>query len=337
MTGRVSRFIVECWYRGCVWLNLLRPLSWLFGMLVRLRRQAYASGRLPSQFLPVPIIVVGNITAGGSGKTPLVVWLVEFLRQAGYRPGVVSRGYGGRARNWPQQVRPDSDPVTVGDEAVLLARRCACPVAVGPDRVAAVRAMLEHTDVNVVISDDGLQHYAMRRDIEIAVIDGDRRHGNGRLLPAGPLREPVTRLEEVDLVVANGHARRGEYGMSQHSEMVRSVLDENKKRGLDRFRGETVHAVAGIGNPRRFFKALRARGLELKEHAFADHYRYKSGELDFADEAPILMTEKDAVKWRRFADTRAWYVPVSVQMNPHFGPRVLKLLTEWSEHGQETA
>ena len=197
------------WYSTSTPLLLL-PFEWLFRLLVLLRRLAFRLGLKPSYALPVPVIVVGNISVGGTGKTPLVVWLVSLLRKAGYHPGIVSRGYGGKAERWPQQVRPDSDPQTVGDEPVMLAQRCACPIVAAPDRVAAAKLLLKHTKCDLIITDDGLQHYRLKRDIEIVVVDGERRFGNGHCLPAGPLREPQSRLAEVDFVIANGLAGRGD-------------------------------------------------------------------------------------------------------------------------------
>jgi tetraacyldisaccharide 4'-kinase len=273
----------------------------------------------------VPVIVVGNITVGGSGKTPLVIWLVDFLRKAGYKPAIISRGYRGKASSWPQQVRPDSDPVVVGDEAVLLARRCDCPIAVGPDRSASVEALLQHTDCNIIISDDGLQHYALERDIEIAVVDAVRRYGNGCLLPSGPLREPIERLEDVDFIVSNGIAGHGEYAMSLGLNTACN-LATGETCELNNFIDTTVHAVAGIGNPKRFFNALRQQGLKLREHAFADHHHFEAGDLEFDNTAPVLMTEKDAVKCKRFAHSQYWYVPVEAELNKHFGPRLLAAL-----------
>ncbi|MCC9002187.1 MAG: tetraacyldisaccharide 4'-kinase, partial [Candidatus Competibacter sp.] len=199
---------------------LLWPLSLLFGLVARIRRFLYRNNVLKSVGLSVPVIVVGNISVGGTGKTPLVAQLVELLRDAGYKPGVVGRGYGGQSTQWPRSVMADSDPVQVGDEPVLLARRCRCPVVVGPDRVVAAQLLYETYDCNVIISDDGLQHYRLRRDIEIAVVDGFRRFGNAACLPAGPLREPPSRLREVDFVVSNGAARGQEYLMSLCGEIA---------------------------------------------------------------------------------------------------------------------
>ncbi len=318
--------LTKLWYRKSLWPWLLLPLSGLFRSLVALRRMAYRSGLLRSQTLPVPVIVVGNISVGGTGKTPLVAWLARFLQQQGYRPGIVSRGYRGRARHWPQQVRPDSDPCMVGDEAVLLARRSGCPMAVGPDRVAAARALLEHSDCNLILSDDGLQHYALARDIEIAVVDGVRRFGNGHCLPAGPLREPVSRLEEVDMVVSNGLGGRLEYPMKLRLGEARQLLDPAVRRPLDSFRTDSLCALAGIGHPRRFFTELRRHGLKFSERAFPDHHAFSAAELDCGPDVTVLMTEKDAVKCSRFAGPQHWYIPVDAEPVAAFGQRLLALL-----------
>ena len=320
--------LARLWYTPSPLVLPLVPLSWLFRLLVALRRIAYRAGVLPSHRLPVPVIVVGNITVGGTGKTPLVIWLVEHLRGLGYRPGVVSRGHGGRARSWPQQVRPDSDPAVVGDEAVLLARHCQCPMAVGPDRVAAARALVEHHEVDVIVSDDGLQHYALQRDIEIAVIDGVRRFGNGYCLPAGPLREPRGRLERVDLVVANGIGGRLEYGMRLKSGDAWRLDDPRQRRELRAFADSPVHAVAGIGHPERFFTSLEGLGLQVIPHAFPDHHAFDARDLAFAtDDTPLLMTEKDAVKCQSMDGLRAWVVPVRAQLDERFPPQLDRLLS----------
>jgi tetraacyldisaccharide 4'-kinase len=270
---------------------------------------------------------VGNLTTGGTGKTPLVTWLVDFLRASGYRPGVIARGYKGRARHWPQPVRADSDPLIAGDEAVLLAVRCGCPIVVGPDRVAAARALLEQGECDLIVSDDGLQHYALERDIEIAVIDGERRFGNGFCLPAGPLREPPGRLTEADLVVVNGSGRPGEYPMTMRLERAVSLESGIDPRELASFDRQWVHAVAGIGNPGRFFARLRQAGIRLEEHVFPDHHVYVAEVLEFGDDRPVVMTEKDAVKCRNLGLRNSWYIPVTIEMTAEFGARVLDLLS----------
>lgn len=316
----------ELWYASSFTSLLLAPLGWLFCFLATLRRMAYRLGLLTIQRMPVPVIVVGNITVGGTGKTPLVAWLARFLKQVGYTPGIVSRGYGGRNENRVQTVGSDSDPAMAGDEAILLARRSGCRVVVGADRVAAARALLEQGYCDVIISDDGLQHFRLGRDVEIAVIDGVRRLGNRRCLPAGPLREPVRRLRHVDIVVVNGAREEGAYSMHLTGFEAVNLLDEGLSRPLAEFRGDEVHAVAGIGNPVRFFSQLRENGLHAVEHPFPDHYPYQPVDLAFTDGRPLLMTEKDAVKCRGFAQSHFWYVPVEARLDKGFGERVLALL-----------
>jgi tetraacyldisaccharide 4'-kinase len=313
------------WYRKSTWLWLLWPVSLLFALLAGLRRWFYRIEILAAYRPPVPVIVVGNITVGGSGKTPLVVWLSNYLREQGLRPGIVSRGYGGSARQWPQDVTADSDPVLVGDEAVLLAGRTNCPMVVAPDRSAAVRRLLAQHDVNVIISDDGLQHYALARDIEIAVVDGKRRLGNGLCLPAGPLRESARRLKKVDFVVSNGSAHSGEWSMNLQGDEAVS-LKSGTPRKLAEFSDLPVHAVAGIGNPVRFFDFLRQSGLEPICHPFSDHHPYNAGDLEFAGSNQVLMTEKDAVKYRPFSGAHHWFVPVTATLPDAFGPKIIASL-----------
>ena len=318
--------LVNYWYRRSPWLMLLTPAALVYCGLVRMRRSFYRSGLLVRQRIPVPVVVVGNLTAGGTGKTPLVSWLVEFLRVSGYRPGVIARGYKGRARHWPQRVHADSDPRVTGDEAVLLAGRCGCPVVVGPDRVAAAQALLAQADCDLIVSDDGLQHYGLQPDVEIVVIDGMRRFGNGFCLPAGPLREPPGRLTEVDLVVVNGSGGPGEYSMTMRLEWAISLDRCIGSRALSSFKGQSVHAVAGIGNPARFFADLRQAGIRPEEHAFPDHHAYVAADLEFDDDRPVMMTEKDAVKCRNFGLGNGWYIPVTIEMTAEFGGRLLDLL-----------
>jgi len=318
--------LTSLWYGSHPLSIVLLPLSVLFRIVVSVRRFAYKSGVLHSHKLPVPVIVVGNITVGGTGKTPLVIWLVEALRAAGHQPGVVSRGYGGNAEVWPQAVNADSDPAMVGDEPVLIARRAACPVVVAPQRVAAARRLIADYACDVVVCDDGLQHYALRRDAEIAVIDGERRLGNGRCLPAGPLRETAARLRSVDLIVLNGAASSGECGMQLSGSVAQSLAGPPRERDLGEWRGTTVHGVAGIGNPGRFFAHLRGQGLNVVEHPFPDHHRFQAADLHFEDDLPVIMTEKDAVKCRGFAGPQHWYVPVSARIDGDCQQRLQRLI-----------
>jgi tetraacyldisaccharide 4'-kinase len=328
----VTNFVNEIWYGRHPLALALAPLGSLYRICGSLRRRAYQSGLLGSYRAPVPVIVVGNLTVGGTGKTPLVIWLAGYLKSMGYKPGVLARGYGGRARSWPQQVRPDSDPYTVGDEAIVIARRAHCPVAVGPDRRASAQALVEHADCDVLISDDGLQHYALERDIEIAVIDGVRRFGNGRCLPAGPLREPVSRLREVDMIVTYGVAGRGEFAMRYITTHALNVRHREQSVNLELLAPEPVHAVAAIGHPERFFTSLRSRGLRLIAHAFPDHHRFTPADLAFGDDLPILMTEKDAVKCESFATPQTWFVPATAELPEVFATRLETLLGRGS-HG----
>jgi tetraacyldisaccharide 4'-kinase len=242
----------------------------------------------------------------------------------------LSFGYGGKHRDAVCHVTESSDPQVVGDEAVLLAKRAACPMVIGVDRVAAVKELLAHTDCDVVISDDGLQHYRLGRNIEIAIVDGNRRFGNEHMLPAGPLREPVERLQQVDFVIAQQQALPGEYKMTLVGKEAERVTQKDARKSLQSFNQTEVHAVAAIGNPTQFFRALRAEGLNLREHVFPDHYVYQSSDFNFGDSLPIMMTEKDAVKCTAFADERFWYLPVTAAVDETFANALLKKLGETS-------
>ena len=290
------------------------PLAWLYGALTALRRALYRIGWLRSTRLAVPVVVVGNLTAGGTGKTPLTLALVDALTARGWRPGVVSRGYGGMQRE-PALLGDDPDPTQFGDEPCLI-RASGAPVAVGRDRPAAAALLLE-AGCNVVIADDGLQHYALARDVEICVIDGARRFGNGRLLPAGPLREPLSRLRQVDFRVCNGAAGEGEYAMRLDGGTAVSIAD-GVIRPLASFAGTPVHAVAAIGHPDRFFDSLRAQGLDVLGRAFADHHAFVPEDLAFVGDAPLLMTDKDAIKCQAFARPGWWRVPVRAALDDGF-------------------
>ena len=317
LKNRITHHLENAWYGRTGLTLLFRPLSWLFIVIVTLRRFAYRYGVFKAVKLPVPVIVIGNISVGGTGKTPLVIWLANYLQQAGYKPGIVSRGYGGKARQWPQQVRPDADPIMVGDEAVVISRRTRCPMAVGPDRVAACQALLKYANIDIIISDDGLQHYRLDRDIEILVIDGIRRFGNGYCLPAGPLRELPSRKTEVDFIVTNGIAAQGEIPMKYLAQQAINLLSDEQKP-LSDFKNEQITAIAGIGNPDKFFNFLRSAGLRINSIAYADHYHFTEASLSFADTQVLLMTEKDAVKCRRFAKPGWWYLPIDIELPDEF-------------------
>lgn len=324
----------------------LLPLSWLFSLVSRLRRYAYVVGLFPTKKLPVPVIVVGNISVGGTGKTPLVIWLARHLQDLGYKPGIISRGYGGKATEWPLPVVPQSDPTQVGDEPVMLASRTGCPLWVGPDRPAAARALLATADCDILISDDGLQHYALHRDLEIVVLDGVRGLGNGLSLPAGPLREAPSRLAQADLVIANGPSTPvlatfglttlADYRMNLVPGQLINLAAPSLAVGLDYFEDQPVHAMAGIGNPERFFDTLRAAGLRPRTHSFPDHHRFREAEITPDDALPVIITEKDAVKCAPFAHRRHWYLEVSAQPDTGFIQQLDQRISEIG-NGQKIA
>lgn len=307
-----------------------RGLAGVYGALVAVRTRLYRLGVLRRHRVGVPVIVVGNITAGGTGKTPLTIALVERLRAAGFKPGVASRGYGrgddGQAR-WVDAATP---PTEGGDEPVLIARHTGTRVRVDRDRVAAAKALVA-AGCDLVICDDGLQHYRLHRDVEIEVIDGARRYGNGRLMPAGPLREPVVRAADctfrvVNLPDAEAAAAFGEWPMHLQADDV-LPLRGGRPKPLSAFVGQRVHAVAGIGNPGRFFAMLRAKGLSVVPHAFADHHAYRTEDFAFGSELPVLMTEKDAVKCAAFANAWFYSVPVTAKLPEAFWIALLERLT----------
>ncbi|MFQ5642965.1 MAG: tetraacyldisaccharide 4'-kinase [Thiogranum sp.] len=328
MRGRLQQHLHALWYGGSRAYLVLLPFSGLYCALAWLRRLAYRAGLLPVTYLDCRVLVVGNITVGGTGKTPLVIAVARRAQQAGLKVGILTRGYLGRARHWPQRVSHDSDPREVGDEAVLLARKTDAVVYAGPDRVAAGRALLRASPCDLLISDDGLQHYALQRDAEIALVDATRGQGNGFCLPAGPLREPAARLRSVDAVVMLGDTPGKPYSVSLQTGAARHVADASISRDLDRFRGQKVHAVAGIGNPERFFESLRAAGLDVRTHPFADHHPFSPQDLAFGDERPVLMTEKDALKCADFAQHNWWFVPVEAQPSAGLELWLTKLLSQ---------
>ena len=324
MKKTLARWATDIWYKDPFIGVWLMPLGFLFSDAVKFRKFLYRVGVLKVHTLPVPVIVVGNITVGGTGKTPLIIWLAGFLKASGFKPGIISRGYGGQAASWPQPVTADSDAKEVGDEALLIAKQTGCPMAVGPLRAEAANLLLRQADCDVILSDDGLQHYALHRDIEIAVIDGERRFGNGYCLPAGPLREPIERLNSVDFIVVNGEKSEDrEFAMQLAGDTAVNLVTSELKP-LAEF--DDCHALAGIGNPERFFKRLAAAGLTCTVKSFPDHYPFQRRDIEYADDKPVLMTEKDAVKCMAFAGKQHWYLPVKAVPDPIFAEQLLNLL-----------
>lgn len=328
-------WIERHWSRVTLLTLALAPLSVVFAGVVGLRRWLYAKGALQVSKLPVPVLIVGNISIGGTGKTPLVLWLVDLLRQSGYRPGIVSRGYGGDGNT--RAVTPQSNPTIVGDEPLLLYKRSQVPVYVGSNRVLAAQSLLsEHPECDILISDDGLQHYALHRDLEITVVDGERGFGNGLLLPAGPLREQAQRLDEVDAIVCNGASTtlsQPYYVMALEADQWHNVAEPHHRCAHVAFSGKSLHAVAGIGNPPRFFQLLREVGLNCAQHPFPDHHPFRREDFEFAHDDIVLMTEKDAVKCAAFAKPNWWYLPVTAQVDPALRNLILSKIR--AAHGRK--
>lgn len=315
-------------------LLLLLPLSWLYCAVSSFRRKLYLSGFLQSVKADVPVVVIGNIVVGGSGKTPLLIALCQYVKQRGFKPGVVSRGYGGSFSGAKQLTDSDTAEL-VGDEPLMIYRRTGVPVVVSADRASAVEILLANNDCDVVFSDDGMQHYRMSRDMEIAVVDADRRFGNGLCLPAGPLRERETRLDDVDLVIYNG----GSDTLASYSLQAVKLnkLGTDSERSLSAFKAgleasKPIHAVAGIGNPSRFFKQLRSLDFEIIEHGYADHHHYQQQDFEGWAQDCIIMTEKDAVKCTELDLADAWYLQVEASfsdvLEAELAARLLPLLEQ---------
>ncbi len=335
----LRKMLLDLWYGDKpkyqkIFLFILLPFSFIYYLIITLRRKSYQHNRLASHTFNVPIIVVGNITVGGTGKTPFVMHLVSLLRQKGYKPGIVSRGYRGEGREDFYWVNEESDPRQVGDEPVLLAKRLRCPLVVAKKRPLGVEALLDSGSVNIVISDDGLQHYALGRDIEIALLDSHKPYGNGFCLPAGPLREPITRLSSVDFVMLNGEKvpELSEYAMTLSPIMLYNGADPKKSKHLEDFKGQTVHAVAGIGNPSQFFSLLEKAGIKVIPHPYPDHHDFTREDIVFLDEHPVFLTEKDAVKCQGLLQFNHWVLPVEAKVDAEFDTRFLNVLQE-KRHG----
>lgn len=332
MLHKLQQFIENAWYNGHFFLVLLWPLEAVFRCLVFLRKKGYQQGWSSSYKADVPVIVVGNITVGGTGKTPLVIALSKRLQLSGYKPAIISRGYGSKLGTYPYAVKLDDSATLVGDEPLLLAQRTQVPVIIGSNRSASLAYIKDYYDCNVIISDDGLQHYAMQRDIEIIVVDAQRQLGNGHCLPAGPLRESKKRLLSADAVVLNNGSSLGvypelpTYTMTYEYEHLVNLHSKQTVNFEPSGIGRSVHAIAGIGNPERFYQQLAAVGFEPECHYFPDHHDFNAQDIAFPINKPIIMTEKDAVKLAALNLDNAWFLPVDAQLDESFYTMLIRQL-----------
>lgn len=326
------QWLLRRWY-GSGPIRLLIPFSWLFILLSAMRRAGYRYGIFSTVHLPVPVIVVGNITLGGTGKTPLVIWLSQSLQARGYHPGIVTRGYGGKSAHWPLAVTAATAASVAGDEAVLLARATGLPVMAAPDRVQAARQLLRDKSVDVIVSDDGLQHYRLGRDLRILTLDGERGCGNGWRLPAGPLRESAAAIKQADVVVCKSRLPAGmdlpPHTPVMHMNMTEAVrLRDGLRVPLANFRGRGVHSIAGIGHPEQFFASLVAEGIKVEPHPLPDHAALTRGDLLFGDQRPVLMTEKDAVRCAGLDLPDHWYVPAHGEFSRAHAEGIMRVVEE---------
>ena len=337
---RLQQQLLESWRHPNYLTFILWPLSLLYRGVFRLRTLFYALGVMQSYRAPIPVIIVGNITVGGTGKTPLLIALVERVRELGYTPGVISRGYGGDSSTYPLLVNADTDPAMCGDEPALIVKNTGVPMVVGADRKADIQLLIRHFDLDCIISDDGLQHLALQRDMEICIVDKTGKETNYYRLPAGPYRESIERLSSVDLIVEHISASdQGQQTAANRSTMAlqagqpTSLIGLEMQLNFDPSRG--IHAVAGIGKPQRFFDTCRSLGWQIEAHALPDHHHFIASELDYAGDKPVLMTEKDAVKYQKFASQRHWYLPVNAKLSTSFTLKFEQLLKRCIRAKQE--
>ena len=314
----LGTLIEKVWYSKNIFSLLLSPLSLIYISIIYLRHTLYRLGLISITKINVPTIVIGNIVAGGTGKTPLVIWLAKHFKDKGFLPGIVSRGYGGTYLSNIELVKPTSNPLLVGDEPVIIARNTNCPVVVAKIRAKGAKELVEKYNCNIIFCDDGMQHYSLARDIEIAVIDGQRRFGNNYCFPAGPLREPKSRIFKADLIVSKYNARTCEHKMDYTYKQLVSLNELSKTIPISDLHGMTVHVIAGINNPDHFFSYLRSHKLELIIHKFPDHYSYTEDDVKFNDNFPVVMTEKDAVKCLNYSSDKYWYIPISAELSKLF-------------------
>jgi tetraacyldisaccharide 4'-kinase len=338
VTQSIGEWLENLWYGKKPPNRLLGIAAQVFSWVVQARIYLYRKGFFASSRLDAPVIAIGNLTVGGTGKTPLTIRVVEILQQHGFKPGIVSRGYGGKKHSRPVTVEPNSSPALYGDEPVLIAERTGCPVSVFKNRSLAAQHLIKNFGCNVIIADDALQHYRLKSDIEIAVIDGLRGFGNERMLPQGPLREPLYRLQKVDLIVQNsGKLMNDEYfPMSLSAQKILNLRDPQRSIELADLIGAEVVAMAGTGNPESFFKLLVNNGLTIEAHEFADHHAFRTNDLDFVGDRLLLMTEKDAVKCRNFARDNHWFLPIDATLPESFEDSLLTLV-ELLKYGQKAS
>ncbi len=322
---------MKWWYRKSSIGYLLLPLAWIWRWGMQLRAYLYKHKIFTTTEFTVPVIVIGNITVGGNGKTPFIIALTELLHELGFKPGIVSRGYGGQLQQDTSEVIATSDPKLVGDEPVLLARRLQCPLVVGKNRVKAVQTLLQNHPCDIVLSDDGLQHLSLGRAMEIIIVDGDRQLGNGFCLPAGPLRESAKRLQTTPWVIFQSHAQDSAQRFFLQPKLFRSVKNSAITKPLAAFAEQTVDIIAAIGYPQRFLKTLQTLQIKLKAHVFRDHHAYTWQELQDYQHKTVLMTEKDAVKCQAFPLQDAWYLEVETVMTDSLRQQLRAHFSQWKK------
>lgn len=327
------KLLVNYWYNKNPLLFLLLPLSYLYQFFFLLHKLTYSLGFRKRFSSPKPVIVIGNITVGGTGKTPLTIALAKILSAHGYKPGIVSRGYKGKMKHYPGWVTNHSDPTLFGDEPVLIASQTNCPVVVAPKRADAIKTLLKNTDCDVILSDDGIQHHALKKDIQIVIVDGLRKFGNGWCLPAGPLREPIKKLSKVDFIVYNDNAPTHKYYLSQQPAEIYNLFDNQRKLTSSDYLNRTIYAVAAIGHPERFFNSLRKMGFTIETRSFPDHHQFIPEDFGFIkDNDLVIMTEKDAIKCQKIARRNLWVLPLKVEVNRGF---IEDFLTKLRKHSSQ--
>jgi len=328
MSKIVRQWIYKIWYEDSKWAIFLLPLAWLMRIIIELRLFLYRTGMIEPYRLPVPVIIIGNITVGGSGKTPLVIALCNMLKQQGLSVGVVASAYEKEMGEDSVEVTADSDPEIFGDEPVMIAQNTQCPVFIGKYKSMSAHKLYQTAKPQIILCDDGLQHYRLARDMEVVVVNGEKLFGNRHTIPAGPLREPVARLKKADFVVYQEKEGKHENNFYQKPKALISISPEKQSVELSQFVGKKVHGVAGIAHPDLFFQQLRDLGMEVIPHPFADHHQYVDKDLTFNDEYPIIMTEKDAVKCYPSTLKNGWYLAVDLVICSHFLEQFTKRIQE---------